>query len=259
MIQKNELDKILNGDGLKNLWKRCFQLIKYVTGDVDESKGSIQEQIDGKLDASDIKDVKVDFTSNDTENVTQMPTLPQIKSGSKLSDQLSAISDFCKGVRYLGRLIGSADISEIGDGTDIGTITGAISKLNSDMVHTPKFVKLQISEKVSFSNISDWTIVFDYTAQNECILVADGILFIETNIPYDGGNGMDAFICDMWTCAKVDLKNNIVLPIHWSGYMNRGARFIVALGLNSQYTYTINSTSTDDTRRFSCNITEFPF
>lgn len=133
MIQKNELDKILNGDGLKNLWKRCFQLIKYVTGDVDESKGSIQEQIDGKLDASDIKDVKVDFTSNDTENVTQMPTLPQIKSGSKLSDQLSAISDFCKGVRYLGRLIGSADISEIGDGTDIGTITGAISKLNSDL------------------------------------------------------------------------------------------------------------------------------
>ena len=127
------------------------------------------------------------------------------------------------------------------------------------MVHTPKFVKLQISEKVSFSNISAWTTVFSYEIQNDCILVADGTLFIETNIPYGGVNGMDVFICDMWTHINVDSIGNIVLPIHWSGYMTRGARFIVALGLDSRYTYTINPTSTDDTRRFSCNITEFPF
>lgn len=131
--------------------------------------------------------------------------------------------------------------------------------LNSDMVHAPKFVKLQISEKVSFSNISDWVTVFEYTVQNDCILVADGTLFIETNIPYDVVCRMDAFICDIWEPTNVDLENNIILPIHWNRYMSRGDRFFVELWLNPQYTYTINSTSTDDTRRFSCNITEFPF
>lgn len=40
-----ELKKVLDGEGLKGMWVRCFELIKYVVGDVDAEKGTLQNQI----------------------------------------------------------------------------------------------------------------------------------------------------------------------------------------------------------------------
>lgn len=39
-----------------------------------------------------------------------------------------------KNIRYLYHMLGTADISTLGEGANIGTVTGAISKLNSDIL-----------------------------------------------------------------------------------------------------------------------------
>ena len=91
---------------------------------------AVNSALSGKLGTSgDAKDVTVTYTSNDSTTAQDATPPAVMTSGEKLSALLGKISTFGKNVRWLLSKMGSTDISTIGD----GTVTGAISTLNSNL------------------------------------------------------------------------------------------------------------------------------
>ena len=92
-----------------------------------------------KTEASvrDLKDNIVEFTSNDCgeDGDAAQLTVAKLTSGETLKSMLNKISRMFTNVRYILRLLGNTDISsenvKIGD----GTITGALSTLNSKIMN----------------------------------------------------------------------------------------------------------------------------
>lgn len=79
---------------------------------------------------SDLKDNVVTFRSEDSKYPSGYEDVSLLRSGEEQSSLWRKTSLFFKNVRYLWKLCGSTDISGIGD----GTLTGAVSKLNTDIV-----------------------------------------------------------------------------------------------------------------------------
>lgn len=77
----------------------------------------------------DLKDTTVTFTSGDDLNPTGWTDFGKIVSG-KIKDILNGVSIAAKNLRYLRKLIGTTDISKIGD----GTLTGIVSALNTEII-----------------------------------------------------------------------------------------------------------------------------
>lgn len=77
----------------------------------------------------DLKDTTVSFTSGDDLNPTGWTAIGKIFSGARLKDILNGFSTGIKNLRFLYKLIGTTDISKIGD----GTLTGIVSALNTDI------------------------------------------------------------------------------------------------------------------------------
>ena len=75
----------------------------------------------------DSTDNIVTFTSNDSTNITTWTDVDVITSKEKHSSLFAKVSTMFKNVRYLFKMLGTTDISGIGD----GTTTGAINVLNS--------------------------------------------------------------------------------------------------------------------------------
>ena len=87
-----------------------------------------------KLDKNgDSKDLTNTFVTQDSTNVTQWTDVDVLTSAEKHSSIFNKISTMFKNIRYLYKMLGTADISTLGEGANIGTVTGAISKLNSDL------------------------------------------------------------------------------------------------------------------------------
>lgn len=76
----------------------------------------------------DTKDNIVSFTNNDTTNPTSWSDVSALTSGEKHTSIFTKISTMFKNIRYLYKLIGTTDISAIGN----GTVTGGLSALNSN-------------------------------------------------------------------------------------------------------------------------------
>lgn len=71
------------------------------------------------------------FTSSDVADgsVSAWTNVPKLSSGEKHSSIFAKVSQMFKNVRYLYKMLGTTDISKIGN----GTCTGAISSLNSSL------------------------------------------------------------------------------------------------------------------------------
>lgn len=78
-----------------------------------------------------LKDTTVSFTSGDDLNPTGWTAIGKIFSGAKLKDILNGFSTGIKNLRFLWKLCGENDISGLAD----GTITGALSQLNTDNLY----------------------------------------------------------------------------------------------------------------------------
>lgn len=72
----------------------------------------------------------IEFKSEDDKNPSGYTDVDLITDGEKQSSLWRKVSLFAKNVRYLWKLCGSTDISGVAD----GTLTGAVSKLNTDLV-----------------------------------------------------------------------------------------------------------------------------
>jgi len=79
--------------------------------------------------AADTKNAKTTFTSSDVADgsATAWTTVAALANTETHASIFAKISQMFKNIRYLYKLLGTTDISSIGD----GTVTGAISALNS--------------------------------------------------------------------------------------------------------------------------------
>ena len=100
------------------------------------------EEFEKKLNSDgDSKDLTTTFTSGDSANATAWTDVGLLTSGEKHSSLFQKVATMFKNIRYLYHMLGTADISTLGEGADIGTVTGALSKLNSDK---PKITNVDI-------------------------------------------------------------------------------------------------------------------
>ena len=84
----------------------------------------------------DVKDTTVTYTSNDSTTAPDATPPALLATGEKLSSLMNKISTLAKNIRWLLGKMGSTDISAIGD----GTITGALSTLNSNLTFEYTYV-----------------------------------------------------------------------------------------------------------------------
>ena len=97
---------------------------------------TVAEELEKKINSDgDSKDLTTTFTSGDSTNVTEWTEVGLLTSGEKHSSLFQKIATMFKNIRYLYHMLGTADISTLGEGANIGTVTGAISKLNSELLN----------------------------------------------------------------------------------------------------------------------------
>ena len=93
-------------------------------------KRVVEKQKEDALDKTgDAKDTTVTFDSEDEEHPSGWTDIAPVTGGEKQSSLWQKVSLFTKNVRYLWKLCGTNDISGLAD----GTLTGAVSKLNTDL------------------------------------------------------------------------------------------------------------------------------
>ncbi len=114
------------------------------------SKQAADEATQKALDAADKANAAasgdtaentVTFDSGDAETPTEWSLVPVIQSGEKHKSLFNKLSTMAKNVRYLWKLIGNNDISEIGD----ATVTGALAALMRDKLNVSDVVNNLLS------------------------------------------------------------------------------------------------------------------
>ncbi len=80
----------------------------------------------------DLKDATVTFDSGDNESPAEWAEVAPVEGGEKQDSLWQKVSLFARNLRYLWKLCGTNDISGLAD----GTLTGAVSKLNTDLQNT---------------------------------------------------------------------------------------------------------------------------
>lgn len=93
----------------------------------DEQGNSIPETYLKKT--GDSKDNTASFTSADSLTPAAWTDVPVLATGEKHSSILNKISTMFRNIRWLYKMLGTTNIASIGG----GTLTGAISKLNTDL------------------------------------------------------------------------------------------------------------------------------
>lgn len=84
----------------------------------------------------------MNFTSDDTENISGMTapvSITAVTSNEAPTTFFNKITNAFKNIRWLLSKMGNTDISTIGSGAGIGTVTGAISTLNDKLDELPEW------------------------------------------------------------------------------------------------------------------------
>ena len=109
------------------------------------SKQAADEATQKALDAADkaneaaggeIGEKTVTFESDDNLTPASYTTMSLIASGGKLKDYIRSFTTAVKNIRYLFKVLGSSDISKIGD----GTVTNALATLMADKLNKTDIV-----------------------------------------------------------------------------------------------------------------------
>jgi hypothetical protein len=146
------------------------------------------------------------FTSSDVANgsASAWTTVSKLSSGEKHSSIFAKVSQMFKNVRYLYKMLGTTDISKIGN----GTCTGAISSLNSGLANK-YFIKIMKSDwsgimgsLMPMFNINNDNMI-DLIAHNEQNDTYPGVRVARASADYDGNNIPDTYL------KKSDAKNNV--------------------------------------------------
>jgi len=146
------------------------------------------------------------FTSSDVADgsASAWTNVSKLSSGEKHSSIFAKVSQMFKNVRYLYKMLGTTDISKIGN----GTCTGAISSLNSSLANK-YFIKIMKSDwsgimgsLMPMFNINNDNMI-DLIAHNEQNDTYPGVRVARASADYDGNNIPDTYL------KKSDAKNNV--------------------------------------------------
>lgn len=99
------------------------------TASGESISGEFDPEIYLRKSGGDTTNNIVTFTSGDSPSPTAWTNVDSLVTGEKHSSLLNKISTMIKNVRFLYKVLGTTDISTIGD----GTVTGAVSTLNSSL------------------------------------------------------------------------------------------------------------------------------
>lgn len=99
------------------------------TASGESISGEFDPEIYLRKSGGDTTNNIVTFTSGDSPSPTAWTGVDSLVTGEKHSSLLNKISTMIKNVRFLYKVLGTTDISTIGD----GTVTGAVSTLNSSL------------------------------------------------------------------------------------------------------------------------------
>ena len=174
----------------------------YRRGNVNLTPANIGAVATGGDTANNI----VSFTSSDVADglTSAWTTVSKLSSGEKHSSIFAKVSQMFKNVRYLYKMLGTTDISKIGN----GTCTGAISSLNSGLANK-YFIKIMKSDwsgimgsLMTMFNINNDNMI-DLIAHNEQNDTYPGVRVARASADYDGNNIPDTYL------KKSDAKNNV--------------------------------------------------
>lgn len=131
------------------------QMVNKVNEEITRAKAAESSLDSAKLaKTGDSQNNTVTFTSGDAADssvsrTTGWSAVAALTSGLTHSALFNRISTMMKNVRYLYKLIGTTDISSL---STAGTVTGAISKLNTDLTDTLK--KVTWTNNVDLNNLT---------------------------------------------------------------------------------------------------------
>lgn len=149
--------------------------------DLKISKNAKKIELKLDTDGGDTADTITTFTSNDTTESTSWTDVDVMGSGEKHSGLFGKISTMFKNIRYLYKLLGTTDISTVGD----GTVSGAISTLNSNKVFT-KSATQKLGEITSLADADQFAgktgIVYLNIAGNYCEILC--ICLLNTTLQF---------------------------------------------------------------------------
>nr|DAM43348.1 MAG TPA: L SHAPED TAIL FIBER PROTEIN [Caudoviricetes sp.] len=137
------------------------------------------------------------FTSSDVADgsASAWTNVSKLSSGEKHSSILKKVSQMFKNVRYLYKMLGTTDISKIGN----GTCTGAISSLNDGLANK-YFIKIMkndwsgiMGSFMPMFNIHNDNIT-DLIAHNEQNDTYPGVRVARASADYDGNNIPDTYL-----------------------------------------------------------------
>ncbi|MCI8326955.1 MAG: hypothetical protein HFI37_04175, partial [Lachnospiraceae bacterium] len=141
-VATNSFDRFLFGMDYLDTAQNSTSNIYYVKTDhvVSYKMSEISDAFDyvlGKTTNRNSSDDIVTFTSNDQVSPSEWTDVPVLASDEKHSSIFNKISTMFKNVRYLYKMIGTTDISSIGN----GTITEAVSALNTNLTKINQSLK----------------------------------------------------------------------------------------------------------------------
>ena len=118
--------------------------------DINDNMDTIDEKL------HNTKDSVVAFTSSDVADgsATAWTTVTKLATGEKHSSLFAKMSQMFKNVRYLYKLLGTTDISSIGN----GTVTNALSVLNANLVR--QYYLGDVTGRATILVPSNWEYVF---------------------------------------------------------------------------------------------------
>mgnify|MGYP001071625228 CR=1 FL=1 len=163
------------------------------------SRGNVvltAENVGAVATGGDTAENTATFTSSDVADgsVSAWTSVPKLSSGEKHSSIFAKVSQMFKNVRYLYKMLGTTDISKIGN----GTCTGAISSLNSGLVNK-YFLKVVAKDWSGFVG----TLFPQFNVQNDNVVdiyadKTDGtypaVRVARASADYDGNNIPDTYL-----------------------------------------------------------------
>lgn len=135
------------------------------TASGESISGEFDPEIYLRKSGGDTTNNIVTFTSGDSTSPTAWTDVNSLVTGEKHSSLLNKISTMIKNVRFLYKVLGTTDISTIGD----GTVTGAVSTLNSSFSNFKTWKKLLVFgggdkdiKSLNLTNYTELCITLDY-------------------------------------------------------------------------------------------------
>ncbi len=110
--------------------------------DINDNMDILDEELSAPT--GDSKDSTVTFTSSDVADgsATAWTSVAKVNSGEMHKSLFAKMSQMFKNIRFLYKLLGTKDISSIGD----GTVTGGLSLLNDSLAHALQTYNLPYSQ-----------------------------------------------------------------------------------------------------------------